>query len=231
MSGDARAESIINASVCGPEIQPSLTIASPQPDSTVNTVSFDVLGTVERANQLLVKVDDVYDQTQAVGTSETTYTVTVSSTSGTHKVTITAVAGNCEVSESVLVRIVPGSDPIPPVTETPTAQAPVGSSGGVSGGSGIIISDTPLSTQPVTETGGVAGFTKSIRDSFSSAGQSVTPRRMLETVLTVVFVIGFVTTLFYHSFATNVLHFRNSPYKLMLISIPAMIVALLVATL
>lgn len=136
VSGDTE----IRAVVCGGGGS-SVSVSSPQDDSTVNDSTIDVQGSVSHATQITISIDGQYSQTIPLGNNQTSFQASVSIAEGTH--TILFVANDvCQVSNgstSIVLTYEPTTDPSNG-GETPTDV----DNGGVAVGTG----DEAVATDP-----------------------------------------------------------------------------------
>lgn len=122
-AASARAETNINAIVCGPEVQPSITLTAPDPSISVTTPSVTIAGTIAQTNQVVIYVDGTYNQTLAVAVGQADFSAEVSISNGTHQLQAEAVNGSCSVKQAVVVTANLGGSTTPPETLAPGSEA------------------------------------------------------------------------------------------------------------
>lgn len=95
----------ISAEICRAPLGSTIQITSPKSDSTVDTATIAMKGTVSDATQITVTIDGNYSETIPLGASDTSFNFNLNLTKGTH--TIKLVANDvCQIqnsSDSVIV--------------------------------------------------------------------------------------------------------------------------------
>lgn len=118
------AQTDVQAFVCGTDSEPKISIARPDTDSTVSSTDIKLEGRVANSNQIVVLVDEQYDQTLAISPSQTTYDLDVSTSPSTHTIKLTArgVCNGATSTANVVVTVRPNGDSSLPKTDTLTTE-------------------------------------------------------------------------------------------------------------
>lgn len=129
------AGSVIGATICGNSS--AIVLIQPTSDSVVTSPTLALQGTVQRASQVEVRVDGVFDNTIPISVGQTAFSGSVALSVGTHTISLTA------------VNVCPGSNAVTSVVVTYSTQPQEPSSG----------SEVP------TDAGGVQGVGPSLDSS------------------------------------------------------------------
>ncbi len=122
----AQAGSIIGATVCAPSS--TLTLAHPVSDSVVTESTVPLDGTVTQANQIVIKIDNVFDSIIPLTIGQTTFSSSVQLSVGTHTIEVTAVS-TCPGASGSASSVV--TYEAPPQTSSSTGTATPTDVGGV----------------------------------------------------------------------------------------------------
>jgi hypothetical protein len=124
----------VGAVIC--RSQSSITMAQPSSDSTVSDIPVTLSGSVDQASQIEVYVDDVFNDVIPLSTGQSSFSGSVSLTSGTHTIKVVAInvcPGPNGTASSVVTYAPPTETPLTG-TSTPTTVGDA--AGGVTIGTG-----------------------------------------------------------------------------------------------
>jgi hypothetical protein len=80
----------VSALVCGSDSHASLVLSQPKSDSVVADAHLTLNGTTLQASQVSTTLDGAYDQTVAVATGQSSFSLTMTLDPGTHTIAVTA---------------------------------------------------------------------------------------------------------------------------------------------
>ncbi|GEM_PF-6841410 len=199
---DVAADTAVNATICGPESQPTIVIDSPNESTQVVASPLQIVGSVHDVNQVDIRLDDVYNQTVAIGTGQDYFSAPVEVSNGTHTIEVKGINGACSVSKRVVVTVALQGSTAVPDTSVPAASGNTIAEMNSFGKAGVVIQTPDDTTKRINPTPSVANAKPSdasrfaLIDVFGGRSRSEYVSLILRTFWILLFLLATVVLVF-----------------------------------